>query len=265
MSQVFEATRMERNMNRIRAAAAALVVPLALGGVLVLGTGDAQAPPFNVNVKRKVYSAKFMCGEFQPIGVCIQGLVGNICSIDSDCDIGAVAGVCDTREGPVKPGNYQTAINVHNPTQSPIQFTKKAVLLYDRSNPPLPTQFEIPMPPGPEVTAFLNEGWGFEIDCPDIRQVLLGLPPPPGGGPIPFIKGFVEIEVFNVINELDVVAAYTSHGFTGGSFVCSLNGGTCDPANPLDPCLTAGGSCLFAPRVEEGFSTDVEKVQPTVP
>jgi hypothetical protein len=199
-----------------------------------------------------------MCGEFQPVGICPDGTT---CTSDADCP--NAGDICDVREGPVKPGNYQTAINVVNPTRMPIKFVKKAVLLYDRSKPP--DEFEQPMPPGQLFEAFLEENWGMEIDCPDIRQVLLGQPPDPALGPPPFLKGFVEIEVFNLNDELDIVAAYTSHGFTGGGFVCSLDGNPCDPNDPNDPCLSVGGACNPVPAVEEGFSIDVEKIKATIP
>ena len=126
------------------------------------------------------------------------------------------------------------------------------------------------MPPGPIFTAFLEENWGMEIDCPDIREVLLGPGPPPGGGLPPFIKGFVVIEVFNPDDELDIVVAYTSHGFTGGGGVCSLPGSPldgllCEPADPGDACIASGGVCVPTPVVEEGFSIDVEKIEATIP
>jgi hypothetical protein len=36
-----------------------------------------------------------------------------------------------TDEGPVEPGSYATAINVHNPNTKPVNFVKKAVLPFD--------------------------------------------------------------------------------------------------------------------------------------
>ena len=249
-------------MSRFKAIASALAIPIALGVALSSGVGDAEA---QANKQRKVYSAKFLCGEFQPAGFCVSGNPGANCQTDADCFGPLGPGVCDVREGPVKPGNYQTAINIVNPTRMPINFLKKAVLLYDRRNPPLPGEFETPKPPGPLFDAFLEENWGMEIDCPDIREVLLNLlPPPTGPGPPSFIKGFVVIEVFNTNDKLDIVAAYTSHGFTGGGGVCSLDGSACDPADPLDPCISLGGVCDPVPVVEEGFSIDVEKIEATI-
>ena len=248
-------------MSRFKAMASALVIPLALGAALSQGVGEAEA---QANKQRKVYSAKFLCGEFQPAGICVSGNPGANCSTDADCFGLLGPGVCDVREGPVKPGNYQTAINIVNPTRMPISFVKKAVLLYDGSNPPQPGDFEIPKPPGQLLNAFLEENWGMEIDCPDIREVLLQLPPQTGASPPNFIKGFVEIEVFNANDDLDIVAAYTSHGFTGGGSVCSVGGAACDPADPNDPCISLGGVCDPVPVVAEGFSTDVEKIEATI-
>jgi hypothetical protein len=253
-------------MSRFQAVASALVVPVALLAVLSQGVGDAEAQKV-----RKVYSAKFMCGEFQPVGVCVTGPIGAPCQSDADCFDPTGPSICEVREGPVKPGNYQTAINVVNPTRKRVSFIKKAVLLYDMTRPSLPDEFEVPRPPGRRVKARLDENWGMEIDCPDIRQVLLGQQVPPDAGPLPFIKGFVEIEVFKRRHALDVVAAYTTHGFTGAEAVCSapgtaLDGLPCDPTDPNDPCVVdPDATCIPGDIEPEGFSIDVEKVAETIP
>ena len=137
------------------------------------------------------------------------------------------------REGPVKPGNYQTAINIHNLELTPVFFTKRAILMYDSTNPP--TAFEVPVPPHPLKTVQLPPRWGMEIDCPDIRAVLLGLPI--GPPPFPFIKGWVVLETFQSVQDLNVTAAYTTHGFR------------------IDPTGVP---------VPEGFSTQVVAVLPTI-
>jgi hypothetical protein len=201
------------------------------GAVGVPGGGHFPIPSAPRIAKVDVYSAKFLCGEF-------------------DKTPGPVAGPEIRGEGPVKPGNYQTAINVHNPNRIPVLIHKKAVLLFSGSEPlasPAPGDFEVPHPPGMPVTAILPPDWGLEIDCADIRQVLLGAPPAPGA-PLPFIKGWVILEVVHVPVDvpvsfeidtrdlpLDVVAAYTAQGF--------------DLAGP-QPAI-------------EGFSVDVERVLPT--
>ena len=70
------------------------------------------------------------------------------------------------------------------------------------------------MPPGHKVPAGLEPDWGMEIDCPDIRTVLLQTP---AATPLSFIKGWVVIKVpptpVKGAKLLDVVAAYTAHDF----------------------------------------------------
>lgn len=120
------------------------------------------------------YAAKFLCG---------------------------VPGIEAEREA-VKPGNYATAINVHNPLLTAgVEFRKKAVRA-------LPQGFE-PIPPSQFRPEGIGPNFALEIDCQNIRD-LLGGPPAPE-----FIKGFLVI--LSPI-ELDVVAVYTGQppGQTGG-------------------------------------------------
>ena len=132
-----------------------------------------------------VYAAKFLCGEIKPAE--------------------------PEREGPAEPGRYATAINVHNPGGRPIAFRKKAVLLFDGSHPD--DALERPIPPRRPVARKLGPDFGLEIDCRDIRELLLR---DPAGGPGPkapiFIKGWVVIETV-ADTPLDVVAVYTSQAF----------------------------------------------------
>ncbi len=149
----------------------------------------ARADLVAVDAKTDVYAVKFLCGVFPP-------------------------GAAGVREGPVKPGNYATAINIHNPNPRDVNFQKKAVLLFDSNNPP--TGFEVPQAPAlVPMKKKLPPDWGMEIDCPDIREVLLGLPGVPPSG---FLKGWVVIEVPPAPGKgtrlLDVVAAYTAHAFS---------------------------------------------------
>lgn len=121
---------------------------------------------------------------------------------------------------------------MHNPNSATIGFRKKALLLYRADKPPAP---EAPQKPGSYFGAELSPDWGFEIDCADIRNKLLG-----GAVPAPtFIKGFVILEVKSSPTgeppPLDVVAVYTSHGWN-----------LAVPTNP----------------VYEGFAEDVEAVLP---
>ena len=132
-----------------------------------------------------VYAAKFLCGSFDP----------------------KRAGEQEHLEGPVKPGNYVTAINVHNPNPRTIAFEKKGILLFAGSEPEPQREFERPIEPGPPLRGELPADWGMEIDCPDIRMRLLRGASPPA--PV-FIKGWV---IMSAPAPLDVVAVYTSHTF----------------------------------------------------
>lgn len=132
-----------------------------------------------------VYAAKFACGRFlgerQP-----------------------------AEEGPVEPGSYATAINIHNPHPRAVTFVKKAVLLFVGTEGE--KGFEIPRPPHRARTAELGPDWGMEIDCRDIREVLLSDQPGVPGPQAPiFIKGWVVIEC---PEPLDVVAVYTVRALT---------------------------------------------------
>ena len=130
-----------------------------------------------------VYSAKFLCGELTRTEF----------------------------EGPVQPGSYATAINVHNPHSHPVVLHKKAVLLFDGRHPK--EAVERPIPPAHSdrpVIKELGPDWGLEIDCRDIRERLLRTGPDQAGPPAPtFIKGWVVIETLSD-HSLDVVAVYTT-------------------------------------------------------
>ncbi len=158
------------------------------GGAYVVSTfqasafqGSAEGAAFVETIGGPfVYAAKFACGRFlgerQP----------------------AV-------EGPVEPGSYATAINIHNPHSRAVTFVKKAVLLFVGTEEE--KGFEIPRPPHRARTAELGPDWGMEIDCRDIRDVLLSDQPGVPGPQAPiFIKGWVVIES---PEPLDVVAVYT--------------------------------------------------------
>jgi hypothetical protein len=131
---------------------------------------------------RYVYAAKFLCGELKRAGP----------------------------EGPVEPGSYSTAINVHNPHAHSVGIRKKAILLYDGRHPE--EAVERPTPPVRRECPVIKElgpDWGLEIDCRDIREVLLTTAAGEVGPPAPiFIKGWVVIETLSDA-PLDVVAVYT--------------------------------------------------------
>jgi CARDB len=101
--------------------------------------------------------------------------------------------VCGKSNGEVvAPGEYWTAINVHNPTNSHVRFRKKiAIGLPSERSYPASRFYEAKL--GPDET--------LEIDRKDIFEH--------SHPPFEFIKGFVVIES-DV--ELDVVAVYTAAG-----------------------------------------------------
>ena len=105
--------------------------------------------------------------------------------------------VCGKSDGRiVSPGQYFTAINVHNPGREGVHFRKKiAVALPSEKAGPVSRFFE----------ARLGPDEALEIDCPDIQRHA-------GAGNERFLKGFVVIES---PTELDVVAVYTAAGSTG--------------------------------------------------
>ena len=135
---------------------------------------------------RYVYAAKFLCGDMKRAGTPARA------------------------EGPVEPGSYTTAINVHNPHGYVVAIKKKAILLYDDQHPE--DALERPTPPVRRQCPAIRElgpDWGLEIDCRDIREVLLAPSPSEPGPPAPvFIKGWVVIETLSD-SPIDVLAVYT--------------------------------------------------------
>jgi hypothetical protein len=197
-----------------------LKIGLAVFAAALIGLTLASAQAGTAAVVADVYSVKFSCGEF---GKQIQP------NIDAKI------------EGPYKPGNYQTAINVHNPQiDTVVNFQKKAILLYSGKRPIKERAFEQPTKPGQLVTAALPPDFGMLIDCQDIRAVLL-----PGVAPAPtFIEGWVVLIVRVAAGapappRLDVTAAYTSHGYQCAS------------------------SSVCTPVTREGFSQNVVTIEPT--
>jgi hypothetical protein len=130
-----------------------------------------------------VYAAKFICGTMPQLP--------------------------PAEEGPVEPGSYTTAINVHNPNPSKtVVFLKKAVLLFNEARQEEGYEVKV----APYQRSYRKEplgpDYGMEIDGRDIRELLAGLAPAAPG----FIKGWVVIES---ALPLDVVAVYTVRGPNG--------------------------------------------------
>jgi hypothetical protein len=112
--------------------------------------------------------------------------------------------VCVTEVGPRSSafvlGDYRTAVNVHNPNTTTVVFIKKAVIAdsEDRPRGVIGPFVEVPLKPDEAV----------EIDCKDIKTVLLG------GVAQPIGDGFV---VIASDLPLDVVAVYTMRFETPGT------------------------------------------------
>jgi hypothetical protein len=152
----------------------------------------------------------------------------------------AVKFICGKAAGDVvAPGQYFTAINVHNPADQAISFSKKFAIA-------LPS--ERPGPVSQVFDARLRPDQALEIDCPDIVQ----LSPLRGD----FLKGFVILES---PVELDVVAVYTAVGPSGRVETLELErvpgrrhaGGLPDLiVQQIDPdllkvqCPSGAGSCV---------------------
>jgi len=145
------------------ASALEAVLNLDISLVSVLATDPAGASPGTEaeRLRRFIYSVKFICG--------LQTTAPNPAVAPS--------------EPPVKPGNYATAVNVHNFHSSvDVTFKKKAVIANPESQPKGPISGL--------VADVLNPNQAEEVDCDDIVR-LLGASLPPGTS---FIKGFVEIQ-----------------------------------------------------------------------
>jgi hypothetical protein len=108
----------------------------------------------------------------------------------------AVKFVCGKSPGRVvAPGEYFTAINVHNPNERAIGFKKKFAIALPGERPGRVSKF---------FEAKLGPDEAFEIDCPDIFRRTESTEG--------FVKGFAVLET---ARELDVVAVYTAAGATG--------------------------------------------------
>jgi hypothetical protein len=148
---------------------------------------------------------------------------------------GDAGGTSDNSQ-PVLLGTYDTAINIHNPNFAIVRgnasdpggpstsasfsptFRKKAVVLFPQLvGGEIRELTEFPQGPLPWFRpAQLRPDWGFEIDCRDIRDVLMDDTDPVTEGPQPdpraergLIKGYVVIEAKGRL-PLDVTVAYTT-------------------------------------------------------
>ena len=122
--------------------------------------GEADEMPYH-------YMVKFVCGYLPPLG---------------------------PEEEPVKPGNYATAINIHNYTTGAVVIYKRPALHYHEYAPD-------ELPPVFWAEKFwIKKRRVLEVDCMDV-WLLTGTPP---GS---FQKGMMQI---SMRGELPVVAVYTA-------------------------------------------------------
>lgn len=108
-------------------------------------------------------------------------------------------------------GFYATAINIHNPNDAEVKFSKKLAL----THPPKEQEAGQVIVIGEDV---LKPDEALEVDCEDIKRTLF-----PKGFPAPYIKGFV---VIRSSASLDVTAVYTAakpRGFLSSRKVTSID------------------------------------------
>ncbi len=158
--------------------------------------------------------------------------------------------VCGDAEprGPVAPGHYYTAINVHNPENCrTISFKWKVTVA-------------LPGKPGPVsrfVDAKLGPDESLEIDCPEIRKLAQF-----DGR---FLKGFV---VLQSPEKLDVVAVYTAARRHGDEPIQTMDvervhhSHRFKPCRPLDITLDTG---IAAWKVDAPGPASFRNVVPVTP
>jgi hypothetical protein len=162
-----------------------------LAVILIMALMSAAFAVENLAVSYR-YAVKFVCGNPTPVYI-----------------------VGSTLFFPVIPGDYATAINVHNPSlvtsaSGTVKFGKKVVVTqyYTPVPDPVQVEYEVPGPVTPFYSAHLGGNQAFEIDCNEINYLIaktVAVDPktPPT---ITFSKGFV---VIMSPVELDVTAVYT--------------------------------------------------------
>jgi len=126
-------------------------------------------------------------------------------------------------------GFYATAINIHNPNQSKVTFTKKLSLTFppDRQAPGKVLMISKDK---------LKEDEALEVDCIDIKRRLF-----PSGLPKPYIKGFVTITSTQALN---VTAVYSTRSLDQ-KLCCSKprSEKCCAPKDKKDCCASHGNCC----------------------
>lgn len=159
------------NLRRVVAVAATILI------------GGSAAAFAQSRIQFVEYSAKFLCGVVE------------------EKEPGAF---------PVRPGLYETSINIHNP-QLPVSplpsvtFVKKVVLA--------PREGDKPVRPSAFRRDILQADFAEHVDCKVIRAML------GAAGGAPFVEGFVVLITIpsppTVTHELDVVGVYTVSSLQG--------------------------------------------------
>ncbi len=165
---------------------------LRIAFALVLGA--LAAVPAAAQTLEWVYAVPFVCGYQPPI--------------------------TSGGEPVVKPGNYATEIDVHNPHYVDVDVRKKFILLVDNGNP----VGREPNSRGPQAFDGILLGPDFATmdDCLRIWQLTHpGIVPPT---PMPLNKGYV---VFLSKEEIDVDVIYTSV-VPGNNATAALTGNAID-------------------------------------
>jgi hypothetical protein len=99
-------------------------------------------------------------------------------------------------------GFYATTINIHNPNEEKVAFTKTLALSY-------PPEEQRPGKVMPIARDTLGPDEALKVDCMDVQRRLF-----PNGFPTPYIEGFVTIESRG---SLDVTGVYTTASLDANS------------------------------------------------
>ena len=110
-------------------------------------------------------------------------------------------------EPPVKPGNYATVINIHNPWSREAEIAKKVALAAREE-----FGYTVPIPPTKRYREKLRSDHGLYVDCREIVNLLTQNGTPPASS---FIEGWVVIDSWVTVGtpgpaQLDVVAVTTT-------------------------------------------------------
>ncbi len=130
-----------------------------------------------------------------PSAALAQASEGLLYSVKFLCGLQTKIPTAPPNEPPVKPGNYATAVNVHNFHNGSVVIDKKVVIAAPEGAPPGPMT--------KPVRDVLSPDQAIEVDCAEIVRLFGDVRLPP------FIKGFVEIVSPQRV-ELSVVGVYTA-------------------------------------------------------